>query len=155
MINTLPHIMSITYLKLIILFLAFTTSLMTYAQRRAVSCRVTTSTGQEMSLSAYLFEEVDEQPTYPGGEQEMIKFINHERRYPQPAYDSGLQGRVLCSFIVKADGTISYVEVLRGVEKSLNDEAVRVIENMPRWNPGKVDGISVPTYCILPISFRK
>ena len=84
-----------------------------------------------------------------------MKFINKERCYPEEAYNAGVQGRVLCSFIVQPDGAVSYIEVLRGVEKSLNDEAVRIISNMPKWSPGKVDGSNVPTYCILPISFRK
>lgn len=85
----------------------------------------------------------------------MIKYINNERRYPVEAYNAGVEGRVLCSFVVKPDGSVSYVEVIRGIEKSLNEEAVRIIEKMPKWTPGKVDGNNVATYCILPISFRK
>ena len=106
-------------------------------------------------MSAYLAEEVDEPPQYPGGEREMIKFINNERQYPSQAYEDGIQGRVLCSFIILEDGSLSFVDVIRGVEKSLNDEAIRVIEKMPRWSPGKIDGTPVATYCILPIAFRK
>lgn len=135
--------------------MAFATTFMASAQKRSVSCRIDSNGRGSVDLQVYLFEEVDEQPSYPGGEREMMKFINKERCYPEEAYNAGVQGRVLCSFIVQPDGAVSYIEVLRGVEKSLNDEAVRIISNMPKWSPGKVDGSNVPTYCILPISFRK
>ncbi len=126
-----------------------------YAQfKRTVACRVSTSSGIT-SLSAYPYDEVDEPPTYPGGDSEMLKYINTNRRYPAKAYADGIEGRVLCSFIVKADGEICNVEVIKGVEKSLNEEAVRLISEMPDWVPGKVDGEKVATLCILPIAFRK
>ena len=71
--------------------------------------------------------------------------------------DCGLciQGRVLCSFVVNADGSISHVSIIRGVEPSLNQEAVRLISEMPRWEAGKVANRSVPVHYILPIVFRK
>ena len=138
-----------------IILLSLFAALTAVSQKRLVSCRVTASNGQELSMSAYLAEEVDEPPQYPGGEREMIKFINNERQYPSQAYEDGIQGRVLCSFIILEDGSLSFVDVIRGVEKSLNDEAIRVIEKMPRWSPGKIDGTPVATYCILPIALRK
>lgn len=148
--------MSVRKLLHILFFFIVSASLsFAMAQKRSITCHVTTSNGQECVLSAYLSEEVDEQPSYPGGDREMIKYINNERRYPLAAYNAGVEGRVLCSFVVKPDGSVSYVEVIRGIEKSLNEEAVRIIENMPKWTPGKVDGNNVATYCILPISFRK
>lgn len=155
-IKPLPRIMSLIPFRITLLFLlAFATSFMVTAQKRSVSCRIDSNGRGSVDLPVYLYEEVDEQPAYPGGEREMMKFIIKERRYPEEAYNAGVQGRVLCSFIVQPDGSVSYVEVLRGVEKSLNDEAVRIITNMPKWTPGKVEGTNVPTYCILPISFRK
>lgn len=122
--------------------------------KRTVACKVSTSSGIA-SLSAYLYEEVDEPPTFPGGDSEMIKYINTKRRYPAKAYADGIEGRVLCSFIVMPDGEIHNVEVIKGVEKTLNDEAVRLISEMPDWVPGKVEGEKVATLCILPIAFRK
>lgn len=105
--------------------------------------------------SAYLYEEVDVHPTFPGGDRKMYSFINSERRYPSEAYEAGIEGRVLCSCIVEDDGTLSHVEVVKGVEQSLDREAVRVIEAMPRWEPGQIDGEPVDTYCLIPVSFRR
>lgn len=104
--------------------------------------------------SAYLPESVDEQPRFPGGEGAMIQFINNERRYPRSAYENAIEGRVLCSFIVESDGKITNVEVVRGVDESLDREAMRVIQNMPRWEPGNIGGNKVAVYCLLPIPFR-
>ena len=109
----------------------------------------------DIRVEAYVAEAVDVQPEFPGGENAMMRVINAERRYPREAYASGVEGRVMCSFIVSPDGTISNVEVLRGVDESLNREAVRIIRSMPRWHAGSVDGDKVPVYCLLTIPFRR
>ncbi len=114
----------------------------------AVACGGTTT-------SAYLYEEVDVHPSFPGGDRKLMSFINHERRYPAEAYHQGIEGRVICSFIIGADGSISHIEVVRGIEPSLDREAQRIISAMPRWSPGYVDSRAVATFCILPISFRR
>ncbi len=80
-----------------------------------------------------IYEEVDIHPSFPGGDHKMYSFINSERRYPAKAYDAGIEGRVLISCIVEANGDISHIEVVKGVEDSLDREAVRIIESMPRW----------------------
>lgn len=105
-------------------------------------------------MEVYEYDVVDFQPQFPGGEYALIRYINSERRYPQEAYARGIEGRVLCSFVVNADGSISHVTVIRGVEESLDKEAVRVIGNMPRWEAGRVGQHHVPVYCVLPIAFR-
>ncbi len=105
-------------------------------------------------IEVYDYDFVDQQPHFPGGDHEMFKFIRTHRRYPAEAYHNGIQGRVLCSFIVNPDGEISHIEVIRGVEPSLNNEAMRIISEMPRWVAGKVADQAVPVYCILPIPFR-
>lgn len=110
---------------------------------------------EHVSISVYEFDYVDRQPQFPGGDNAMIRFINHERRYPQEAYREGIEGRVLCSFVVNKDGTLSHISVIRGVEESLNKEAVRIISQMPPWLAGEIDNTPVPVYCILPISFRR
>lgn len=112
------------------------------------------STRHEVAPEAYLAESVDIQPQFPGGEVALMRYINAERRYPASAYEARVQGRVLCSFVVGEDGRISNVEVLRGVDESLNREAVRVIQNMPRWQAGRIGSSNVPVFCILPIPFR-
>ena len=104
---------------------------------------------------AYTFESVDESPTFPGGEGAMMRFINSERHYPRAAYERAIEGRVLCSFVVESDGSLSHINVLKGVEESLNAEAVRVISAMPQWEPGRVEGENVAVYCLLTIPFRR
>lgn len=105
--------------------------------------------------SAYMPESVDERPQFPGGESAMIQFINAERRYPREAYDNAIEGRVLCSFIVEPDGRITNVEVVRSVDANLDREALRVIQNMPKWQPGLVNGNKVSVYYLLSIPFRR
>lgn len=108
----------------------------------------------DATVSVYEFDYVDVQPSFPGGNLELIKYINQSRRYPTEAYSRGIQGRVMCSFIVNPDGSISDIRVIKGVEHSLNREAVRVISEMPRWDAGKVNDEAVPVHCLLPIPFR-
>lgn len=107
------------------------------------------------TASAFLYEEVDIHPSFPGGDRELYRFINSHRRYPAKAYAAGIEGRVVCSFVVGSDGTISHVEVVKGVESTLDAEACRIISSMPRWTPGIVDDTPVATFCLLPVPFRK
>ena len=103
----------------------------------------------------YEFEYVDIQPQFPGGERGLINFINRTREYPYHAYKKGIQGRVLCSFVVGVDGKVSDVRVLSGSgDESLNKEAVRVIGKMPKWSVGKIGDHAVPVRMVLPINFR-
>ncbi len=97
---------------------------------------------------------VDEEPRFPGGERGLLRYLNSHRDYPQDAYDNGISGRVLCSFTISSDGTVCNVQVIRGVEPSLDREAVRVISSMPRWIPAIVSDQAVPVYYVLPIPFR-
>lgn len=104
---------------------------------------------------AYVADDVDVRPQFPGGENALIHFINHERRYPRAEYHAGIEGRVMCSFIVTAEGKVSNVEVIRGVTENLDREAVRIIREMPHWEAGRVNGARVPVYCLLTIPFRR
>ena len=85
----------------------------------------------------------------------MINFINSTRHYPEEAYESGIEGRVTCAFVVQPDGKISHIKVLRGVESTLNQEAMRIISMMPVWIPGKISDIAVPVRVITSIPFRR
>ncbi len=109
---------------------------------------------QSSYVEAYEYDQVDEQPQFPGGERGLVNYINQTREYPYEAYAAGIEGRVLCSFVINTDGSVSNITVLRGCNKLLNDEAVRVISSMPRWKAGKVDSKPVPVYYMLPIVFR-
>ncbi len=106
-------------------------------------------------MEVYEFDYVDIQPQFPGGERGLINFINKTREYPYHAYKNRIQGRVLCSFIVGIDGKVNDVRVLRGAgDESLNREAIRVIERMPKWSVGKVGKHAVPVRVVLPVNFR-
>lgn len=138
-----------------IMSVSFLVALPASAQQRRVVMYQTIVQGNRMvDIEAFVPDAVDEQPQFPGGDAAMIRFINRERRYPVDAYTAGVEGRVLCGFIVAPDGTIVSPEVIRGVEDSLNREAIRVISSMPRWVAGRISGESVPVYCILAIPFR-
>ncbi|MFV0537439.1 MAG: TonB family protein [Dysgonomonas sp.] len=100
------------------------------------------------------FVRVEQMPGFPGGEPEMQRYIRENLKYPETAQKEGIQGRVTLRFIVADDGEITDVTVIRGVDPSCDAEAVRVIENMPKWVPGKQNGIAVPVYFNLPIQFR-
>ena len=85
-------------------------------------------------LEFYEFEQVDVQPSFPGGERGLVNFVNNTREYPYHEYVARQQGRVLCSFIILTDGQVSHVKVLRSSgHEALDNEAVRVIKKMPRW----------------------
>lgn len=124
----------------------------------AQTCRVnigTTTGGCVSYMEVYEYDYVTEKPTYPGGDSQLMKFINNTREYPKAAYERGVQGRVTCSFVVNADGSVSHISVIRGVEPSLNKEAVRVLSLMPEWKPGKLNGQSVPTRVVWSVPFRR
>ncbi|WP_298653611.1 energy transducer TonB [uncultured Proteiniphilum sp.] len=96
---------------------------------------------------------VDKMPQYTYGESGLSAFIAHNIRYPREARQEGIEGRILCSFIVSSDGSISNIEVVEGSNKSLNEEAVRVLGLMPKWIPGENNGEKVHVKCLLPIDF--
>lgn len=124
----------------------------------AQTCRVSTGKCENGCLSykeVFEYDYVEQKPEFPGGGQCMVNFINEHRRYPEAAYIKGIEGRVTCSFVVNSNGSISNITVMKGVESSLNDEAVRIISKMPEWSPGKIGGHAVPVRVICAIPFRK
>ncbi len=101
-----------------------------------------------------VFTVVEEMPKFPGGEAKLLEFINKGIKYPVTAQEKGIQGRVIASFIVNKDGSVSDVEVVRGVDPLLDTEAVRVISTFPNWEPGKQRGQAVDVKYTVPITFR-
>ena len=147
--------MANTYIRIISLLIL---SLGFYSLAQAQTCKVNCGVNHEGCLKykeVYEYDYVTEKPSFPGGETKFVRYINETREYPKEAYEKGIEGRVICSFVVNSDGSISNIQILRGVEKSLNNEAVRIISKMPDWVPGKIDGHNVPVRVIHPIVFRK
>ncbi len=101
-----------------------------------------------------VFQVVETMPSFPGGDAALFKFLNDNIKYPVIAQENGIQGRVICQFVVNRDGSIVDVEVVRSVDPSLDKEAIRVIKAMPNWAPGKQRGKSVRVKYTLPVNFR-
>ena len=94
-------------------------------------------------------------PEFPGGMQEMMRFIKENIVYPVEAAQKGIQGRAICQFVVEKDGSISNVVVIRSSgDRDLDNEAIRVVQSMPQWKPGKQRGVPVRVKYTIPVSFR-
>jgi periplasmic protein TonB len=96
---------------------------------------------------------VEQMPDFPGGESELYKFLEKNIKYPAMARESGITGTVYIRFVVNKDGSITNASILRGIGGGCDEEAMRVVKNMPPWKPGKQNGIAVPVYFTLPVHF--
>jgi len=101
-----------------------------------------------------IFTVVEEQPSFPGGEAEMMKYIQKNLKYPSFAQENGIQGRVTISFTVERDGSITDISAVRSPAEELSKEAIRVVKSMPKWKPGKQRGKPVRVKFMLPVTFR-
>ena len=110
---------------------------------------------EDMSYeSQKIFDVVEQQPTFPGGQTSLMSWLSDNIQYPSKAEENGIQGQVEVSIVVEPDGSISNVQIARSVDPALDNEAVRVISNMPKWNPGKQDGQPVRVKYNIPITFK-
>ena len=100
-----------------------------------------------------IFVFVEDQPGYPGGDEARLTYLRDNIKYPEMAKESGIQGTVYVTFVIEKDGSISNVKVLRGIGGGCDEEAVRVIKNMPKWKPGKQRGRPVRAQFNMPIRF--
>lgn len=122
------------------------------ARRAATPAQIYAKTDAEIANSE-VFSVVDKMPQYPYGEKELAGFIGHQIRYPKEARQQGIEGRILCSFIVATDGSISNIQVVQGLDPQLDREAIRVLSLMSKWIPGEKNGEKVNVKCLLPIDF--
>lgn len=112
-----------------------------------------TSTAQTKK-NDMVFDVVEVMPQYPGGQIAMLKYLMENIKYPEQAMKEGIQGRVTVRFIVEKDGSISDVRPILSVHPLLNKEAVRVVESMPKWTPGKQNGKPVRVRFNVPVMFK-
>ena len=105
-------------------------------------------------VATKVFDVVEEMPSFPGGQGALMSYLASNIKYPVVAQENGVQGRVIVSFVVERDGSISDVRVARSVDPSLDREAQRVVKSMPRWKPGKQNGSVVRVKYIVPVVFR-
>ena len=101
-----------------------------------------------------VYDVVDQMPQFPGGFEKLKEFIEKNRRYPKSLQDSGIQGRVVVTFVVEKTGKISHAKVVRGVDPALDKEALRVVRKMPQWIPGRIYGKNVDVKYTMPVDFR-
>ena len=104
--------------------------------------------------NAEVYDMVEQAPQFPGGPQALMKWLGENLRYPVAAQEAGVQGRVICQFVIQADGTIGETKIMRGVSPELDAEALRVVKAMPAWTPGMQDGQAVNVRYTLPVTFR-
>jgi len=108
---------------------------------------------EEIVEEESIFVVVESMPYFPGGDVARITYLNETIKYPKLARESGIQGLVFVTFVVEKDGNISNVRILRGIGGGCDEEAIRVIKNMPKWIPGKQRNASVRVQFNMPIRF--
>ena len=101
-----------------------------------------------------VFDVVEQMPSFPGGNAALMSYLSQNTKYPVVAQENGVQGRVVVSFVVERDGSITDVRVVRSVDPSLDKEATRVVKSMPNWIPGKQNGSTVRVKYNVPVSFK-
>ena len=116
----------------------------------------TTASAQKTVVSQKnekVFDIVEQMPEYPGGMQALFEFLKENIKYPEDAQKQKVEGRVIATFVVETDGSISNIEVVKHAFPSLDAEAVRVIQAMPKWIPGRQKGQAVRVKFVMPINF--
>jgi len=109
---------------------------------------------EDESVSETIFDVVEQHPEFPGGQEAMYNFLAKNLTYPELALEQSIQGRVYVQFVICKDGSIKDIKVLKGIETSLDSEAIRVIKMMPKWKPGIQRGKPVNVRFNLPIKFK-
>ncbi|GJG37597.1 hypothetical protein PRLR5107_28710 [Prevotella lacticifex] len=108
----------------------------------------------EKGLNDSIYEDVEQMPSFPGGQWALMQYLANNIKYPVVAQENGIEGHVVVSFVVERDGSITDVQVVRSVDPSLDREALRVVRSMPKWIPGKQKGQAVRVKYNMPVSFR-
>lgn len=101
-----------------------------------------------------IFTVVEQMPSFPGGEAALMQYLSKNIKYPPFAEENSIQGRVICTFVVERDGSVTDIHIAKGVDPSLDKEAIRVVSGMPKWIPGRQNGQSVRVKYTLPVTFR-
>lgn len=97
---------------------------------------------------------VEQMPMFPGGNEELLKYLGKNLKYPVICQEMSIQGRVVCSFVVEKDGSITDIKVIRSIDPNLDKEAVRVLKSMPKWIAGRQNGRPVRVKYNVPVAFR-
>lgn len=109
---------------------------------------------QSSAMEPAVMTEVDERPLPPGGMEAMYSYFEKNMKYPQLAREKGIEGTVVATFLVQKDGSLTDVEILRGIGGYCDEEALRLIKSMDSWEPGKLKGEKVITRMRIPVRFK-
>ena len=112
------------------------------------------SSAPKKVFTGKVYDIVEQMPSFPGGPAELMKWLSSHVQYPAIAIESCIQGTVIVAFIVEPDGSVSNAKLMRSVDPCIDQEALRVVRQMPKWKPGKRAGIPVRVRCCLPIKFK-
>ena len=123
-------------------------------ETKAETPETNTAVGTFEPVQGDVFDVVEEMPQYPGGPQALFEFLSNNVKYPEEAEKAGIQGRVIATFVVEKDGSVSNAKVVKSVDPLLDAEALRVISAMPKWKPGKQNGQVVRVKYTVPLSFH-
>ena len=113
------------------------------------------SSAPKKVFTGKVYDIVEQMPSFPGGPAELMKWLSSHVQYPAIAIESCIQGTVIVAFIVEPDGSVSNAKLMRSVDPNIDQEALRVVRQMPKWNPGKRAGIPVRVRSCLPIKFKQ
>jgi len=97
---------------------------------------------------------VEEMPEFPGGTTALLRYVSENLKYPEEALYNNIQGRVTIKFVVNTNGSVDRIEVIRGVDQLIDNEAVRIISTLPRFKPGRQNGVPVPVWFTMPVFFQ-
>ncbi len=100
-----------------------------------------------------IWTEVDQMPVFPGGDEALLKYIAENVKYPDAAKKDGTQGRVIVRFLISSRGNVTNCEIIKSVSKEIDAESLRVVQSLPDFEPGKVDGKVVAVWYMVPITF--
>ena len=101
-----------------------------------------------------IYTNIEQMPVFPGGDQELLNYIGKNLRYPVISQEMGIQGKVILRFVVAKSGFVDKIEVLRPLDEACNNEAVRVVKTLPKFIPGKQNGVNVSVWFTIPITFK-
>jgi protein TonB len=107
----------------------------------------------ETGMKDGAYQKVDVMPVFPGGDVALLRYIGDSTHYPKEAKLKNIQGKVVTRFMVRADGSVSDVSILKGINPLLDKEAIRVVATLPKFTPGKLNGKNVPVWYMVPITF--
>ena len=112
------------------------------------------SSASKKVFTGKVYDIVEQMPSFPGGPAELMKWLSSHVQYPAIAIESCIQGRVIVAFIVEPDGSVSNAKLMRSIDPSIDQEALRVVRQMPKWIPGKQNGAAVRVKYNVPVIFK-